>query len=685
VARDPYKYFRIEARELIEGLGQGVLELEKGSADRDLVMRLLRFSHTLKGASRIVKQPEIAALAHSMEDILARHRELDKPIGKEPIAELLGLLDQVAARIRALDAPPPAEPGTGSRPTADEPFQTVRVEIEEMDKLLRGVTEAGVQLGALHKDVALLEQLRAMAKLVVDQLDSPRGERAASGSPTLLKARSLADDLRAELERIRRSLAAGLERVDGELTGVREVAGRLRLVPAHTIFPALARATRDAAQALGKRVELETSGGDVRLDAHVLAALRDALLHVVRNAVAHGVESPDERAAARKPAAATVVLQVLRTGNRVTFTCRDDGRGIDVEGVRRAALARGLISPTRAASMPVEDVVRLLLSGGLTTTENVSQISGRGVGLDVVRETALRLKGELDIRTDPGRGTTVEIRVPVSIASLTALVVDSAGALAAIPLDAVRQTLRLRASDVARSADRDSVLHDGKIIPFFPLGPALGRSSAADKARKAWSAVVVRAGDRSAAVGVDRVVGTTNIVMRSLPALVDAEPIVAGASLDGEGNPQLVLDPGGLLLAAERGRGSVRDAPGRERRPILVIDDSLTTRMLEQSILESAGYQVDLAVSAEEALEKACDRRYGLFIVDVEMPGMDGFEFVALTRSDANLRETPAILVTSRNAPEDKRRGEQAGASAYIVKSEFDQSQLLQTIRRLIG
>jgi len=195
----------------------------------------------------------------------------------------------------------------------------------------------------------------------------------------------------------------------------------------------------------------------------------------------------------------------------------------------------------------------------------------------------------------------------------------------------------------------------------------------------------VQTGDRSVAVGVDRFLGTSSIVMRSLPAAVAADPIVAGASLDAEGNPQLVLDPIELVALAERGRGSALGGTPPRPAPILVIDDSLTTRMLEKSILESAGYEVEIAVSAEEALAKACDGRYSLFLVDVEMPGMDGFEFVETTRADPTLRSIPAILVTSRNAPEDRRRGEQAGARAYIVKGEFDQGKLLQTIRALIG
>ena len=202
------------------------------------------------------------------------------------------------------------------------------------------------------------------------------------------------------------------------------------------------------------------------------------------------------------------------------------------------------------------------------------------------------------------------------------------------------------------------------------------------------TAVIVQAEGRCVAIGVERLLGVANIVMRALPGVVDADPVVAGASLDAEGTPQLVLDPAGLVAFGEHARGKTCHSTAQahaQQAPILVIDDSLTTRMLEQSILEAAGYQVELAVSAEDGLVKAHAHRYSLFIVDVEMPGMDGFGFVAQTRADPVLRDTPAILVTSRDAVDDRLRGQQVGASAYIVKGEFDQLQLLQTIRTLIG
>jgi two-component system chemotaxis sensor kinase CheA len=315
----------------------------------------------------------------------------------------------------------------------------------------------------------------------------------------------------------------------------------------------------------------------------------------------------------------------------------------------------------------------------------VTEVAGRGTGLDVVRPTARRLGGAGSAQSRPGRGTTVEICVPISLSSLAALIVEAGGIAASVPLAAVRRTLRVADTEVARSAERDSIVCDGKVIPFLPLARVLQTPTRVSRERRAWSTVIVESGAEAAAVGVDRLLGTATMVVRPLPSALAVDPIIAGAALDAAGNPQLVLDADGLVAAARVGRGSGGEPRVTTRRRVLVVDDSLTTRMLEQAILESAGYEVDLAVSAEEALVRARESAYALFLVDVEMPGMDGFEFVATTRADPALRDVPAILVTSRGSAEDRSRGKQAGARAYIVKSEFNQDHLLQTIRGLVG
>src|SRR6266702_2838140 len=339
-AKDRYRYFRIEARELLDGLSRGVLDLERAPDDRALVARLLRLAHTLKGAARVVQQPAIGDLAHAAEDALSAHRDdTAPPVRRETIDALLRGLDGMAERVAALEPPPPA---------------------------------------------------RAPAP------EAPAGETLALAAP-------------------------------------------------------LARAVRDAARSLGREALFEVFGGDVRVETNVLAAVRDALLHVVRNAVAHGIEPAATRVAAGKPAAGRVRLEVERRGRKVAFRCRDDGRGVDVPAVRAAAIRKGLLD----AAAPAPDATALsalLLRGGISTSPEVNAVSGRGVGLDVLRDVASRLQAEASVRSEAGHGTTVELEVPVSLSALTALRLEAGGVMAALPIDAVEQTLFLTPDGLDSSA-----------------------------------------------------------------------------------------------------------------------------------------------------------------------------------------------------------------------------------------
>ena len=686
MAGDPYKYFRVEARDIVEQIGKGVLALERGPASADLIARLLRLAHTLKGAARVVKERQIADDAHAIEDLLAPHRAGGKIATRELVEEVLRLLDGMSSRVSSLGAiasPQPASPNAiavAAPAPVDEPARALRNDVSEVDALLEGVAEVGAPLARVRRSLESFEPVRRMTDLLVAQLASPHSANDTSSH----SARSTIDELRRSLASLERSLTLGMEQADRELRQVREAAERLRLMPVAAIFAFLERATRDAAVALGKRVAFEATGGEVRLDADVLGPMQSALLQAVRNAVAHGLETESERIAAGKSAVGRVRVAVERRGNRVVFACIDDGRGIDADAVRREAAKRGDPLMREEENDP-RAVVRLLLKGGISTSPAVTAVAGRGVGLDVVREVAARLSGEVDLRTEPKKGLTLEIVVPVMLSTVDVLVVEAGGMLAAVPLDSVRRTVRVTPGDVVGDAMGIAILVDGAMLPFVPLARIL-RDVPPDEATatRSVSALVVESSDGAAAVGVDRLVRTESVVQRPLTKLVFADPVVAAVSIDATGAPQPVLDAAALVREARSGAR----APTREKRtkkPILVIDDSMTTRMLEQAILESAGYDVDVATSAEEGLERAKARSYALFLVDVEMPGMDGFTFVETTRADPMLKETPAILVTSRAAPEDKKRGEVAGASAYIVKSEFDQTHLLDRIRQLVG
>lgn len=681
---DRYKYFRVEAQELLEQLGQGALDLEKGAPPDDVVARLLRLAHTLKGAARVVKQPQIAEHAHTLEDVFAGLRDTARKPEREEIDRVLKLLDQIGVELATLTSGREADAAPPGTIPSRESAHAVRPDSADLEAVLEGVAEAQGHLAALGPTLDQLDRVRHLIDLIRDQLARFRTREtpATAANSAVDKALSLVHELQDRFAALDRGVTHGVDHVQRELRDVGETAARLRLVPVSAVFQFLERATRDVGQALGKRVTFECRG-DVRVDGGVLLLVQGALLQLVRNAVAHGIEaSESERRAAGKSADGHVVVTVSRRGAQVFFTCSDDGRGVDFDAVRRVLRQKGL-SDVPGNPSETGALLRLLLKGGISTSATLTDVAGRGVGLDVVREAAERLGGDVTMQSVPGKGTTVTLVIPATLSSFQALLVQAADIQAAVPLDAVRCTVRVTSEELVQTPQGTSLLHQGKSIPWSPLRAVLRAPEDYGRTAGPSTAFVVAAGDRTAAFAVDRVLGTAEVVMRPLPELASTVPSVVGASLEAGGAPRLVLDAASLVNEAQRLGTEKSEAPAK-RPSVLVIDDSLTTRMLEQSILESAGYEVGLATSGEEGLEKARAGTYALFLVDVEMPGMDGFTFIEQVRADPLLRATPSILVTSRASADDRQRGRDVGAEGYIVKSDFDQIALLERIRGLV-
>ncbi|WP_394780958.1 response regulator [Undibacterium sp.] len=736
MAKDPYRYFRIEARELLDQLSTGVLALEKaGSTEK--VSGLLRLAHTLKGAAHVVRQAEIAKYAHQMEDALAPYRQDGTSLPRELFDSMLKSLDEIAALVAGLPdsdaatATPPAStapnktvasasmnsvsagsangvPGASSAPATDEPSadtaapqdtgmsQTVlrmaRTDITVVDSLLEGLAEVSGELGNMKRLNASVSHIRELFSAFSAQLAAQSwGESQAGGNPAAIsKTSGLLESLRGLIVSAERNIAASTESMERELRQVHDIAERLRLIPVASIFNTMERSARDAANSVEKQMVFDAVGGDIRLDGQVLDAVQNALVQVIRNAVAHGIETPKERMAAHKPAAGRITLEVTRRGAHVSFRCSDDGRGVDTDAVRRAILRRAMAAGKVTAqtekeieAFSTQELLSILTRGGVSTAKTITELSGRGVGLDLVRTSVHHLGGELIASSEPGKGTTIELLVPVSLASLQALMVASAGQLLAIPLDAVQSTLRVDSKDIVHAEQGRQIMVSGTLVPLMTL--ALKERTAPSRATAALilSVVVLRTAVGAIAIAVDKLHGTESIVLRSLPSMAPAQAMISASYLDHEGNPQLVLDPEMLVSSGQRDMQDTA-ATAAADLPILIIDDSLTTRMLESSILEAAGFRVALAASAEEGLAMAQRNRYALFLVDLEMPGMNGFEFIEQTRADPVLRNTHCILVTSRDADEDKQRATQAGASAYIVKGEFNQVAFLKKIKQLV-
>jgi two-component system chemotaxis sensor kinase CheA len=673
-ARDPYRYFRVEARELLEAMQRGALDLEKGAPPADTVAGLLRQAHTLKGAARVVRLAALADLAHQVETLLEPFRSG----GADPAVAgpLLRLLDAVQAGLAGLAPPAPggaaAPQGGPDAPAApaavDRRLETVRLEVAELDGVLEGLREAGGRLGELRGQAAGLGQARAWARSL-----------AQAGQGEHERLRSTALDLEAWLERFDRSATHALEQAGRELETAQQRAGAMRLLPASALFAFLERACRDAADALGKRVRFESEGGEQRLDAPVLSALQEALQHTVRNAVVHGLEEPARRAAAGKPEEGRVQVALRLEAGRAVFTCVDDGRGLDTAAVAKAARERGRLD--QKAALDDGQAAALLLQGGLSTAERVTELSGRGLGMDVLREAVERLKGSVRLDSRPGAGLAVSVSVPASLSTYPALAVQSNGRSALIPFAAVRAARIPALQDYARGPDGESVLVDGQALPLLPLQACF---SAGPVPRPRAVVLLEGAGGR-AALGVDRVLGVREAVVLPLPEMAPGAELARGACLDAAGDPCLVLDPDSLVRAARERRLPAGDLERGARLPVLVVDDSLTTRMLEQSILETAGYAVETAASAEEGLARLKAVKVGLILVDVEMPGMNGFEFLGRLKDEPGLRDIPAIMVSSRASGEDRRRGAEAGARDYLAKGEFDQARLLARIRELLA
>jgi two-component system chemotaxis sensor kinase CheA len=489
------------------------------------------------------------------------------------------------------------------------------------------------------------------------------------------------------LERLERDPSGLTEYRDlvRSLNQLQELALHARMIPVMSLAPRLRRAVRDLARDTGKEVRFETRGEDAEIDRGVLERLADPLLHLVRNAVDHGVESPDERRLHGKPVEGTIRLHAMQLGSEVVIAVSDDGSGIDVARVREAAGR----TDRSAIEMDDESALYLIFRSGLTTATKVTDVSGRGVGLDAVRASLNAVRGRIEVRSDPGIGTEFRIAVPITMATLRCLVITAGGQAYAIPLHSVRAVLPPQPS--AQVGGRAMTMLDGRPVPISSLAAVLGTGNGA-----VGPSVVVAGLTRSHAFRVDDLVDQRDVVVKGLGELVPRLPAVAGAGVQPDGSILLVLEAAGLIERARRmdngdrsqeaaGGGGHEETVPQRAASILVVDDALTVRELQRSIFENAGYSVRVAVNGEEALVEISHERPDLVLTDVQMPRMDGFELTEAIRKQPALASLPVIILTSRGSDEDRRRGLDVGADGYIVKSGFDQAALLSAVERLLG
>jgi two-component system, chemotaxis family, sensor kinase CheA len=457
------------------------------------------------------------------------------------------------------------------------------------------------------------------------------------------------------------------------------------MVPFGDACLGLDRTARDVARGAGKDVELVVAGADVLLDRAVAEALRGPLVHLVRNAADHGLEAPAERAAAGKPERGQVTISAVLRGGEVEVTVADDGRGLDLGAIGARARAEGLPEDADPRTL-----ARLVFLPGFTTAGEVTDVSGRGVGLDEVRAGVEALQGSVDVETTPGRGTRFVLLVPLTLVALRALLVRAGGETLAIPATHVRRVLAVHPEDVRAIGGRDTITLDGTAVPVAVLAEVIGLPTPPPTARAASVPVlVVAAAGRLVALAVEALLVEREVQIRSLGARVRRAPHVAGAAILPDGEVSLILHVPAVIATALGRAGATAlhralEAPRRRHR-VLLVDDSPTTRTLERSILEGAGYLVATAADGEEAWGILEREGADALVADVEMPRLDGFALTAAVRGSPRHAGLPVVLVTARDADADRARGLAAGASAYLVKSTFDQRSLLETLQQLLG
>jgi two-component system chemotaxis sensor kinase CheA len=722
--------FEAEHREHLQAIRTALDHAGGGEID---LTDVFRRAHSLKGAARAVDLPAVEEVAHQLEalfsQVLDGQQALDDP-AIATVRQNLDLIEDLVADVLKPSGPQtPSAPA--SKPVVLEPEPDgpktdasadtgtgsyLRVAVEQMEELSNSMHQLLAELQAdegIDETLRQIEleirglrrgwdQLHAQVNALGHAAQAQQGRNGPSIAPRL---RDFDQGLKAlfrrlsALSRDRRQSSWSIEQAARQ---VRDSIDRVSLVSAETVFGGFGHMVREIARKAGRDVHVRSIGLDIQVDRQVLQALKDPVMHLLRNAVSHGAEPPEERVAKGKPERAEVSLELASRGGRLAISIRDDGRGPNLARIEQVAVERGLLQPRDAGHLPpmMDQLLSLVFTPGFSTAGEVDRLSGRGMGLSVVAEAVRKLQGSVLLRPRYPHGTEVLLNVPFTAARQPLLLLEAEERTFGLPSHAVERLLRLPASTLesveGRPTARIEIGGEDVIVPVVALATLTGSPNAPLPTEAGHvKAVLVRHGSRTCALAVNAFHDVRTMLVSDVQA-IGLNELVSGTVLLENELPALVLSPDKLVeqwvknegKLAAGGLGLTRWAPeeGRRARTILVVDDSITTRTLEKSILEAQGYAVLLSVDGIDALHvlRSGEAIVDLVIADVEMPRMDGFGLLQAIKNDQRLSTLPVILMTSRADPEDVRKGLDLGASAYITKQKFDQRELLATIGQVL-
>lgn len=740
--------FRLEAEGQVSVLSSGVLAIEDLDKSPATVEAMMRAAHSLKGAARIVGLDPAVRVAHALEDVFVacgkgtlRVRADHADLLLSAIDFLSGIAtaddatatdspwvsraDSLAKNLEAIAAggssslpltpapvppatgpgaatpvetPPPEEPPGGAR-APEQTDRVVRVSAESLSRLVGLAGEALVETRQLRPFIDALHQLRSSQVELCDTLaavDEKLEGMAADAVPSI--AATIAT-LRERADATLASLTRHTEDFDGFARRNEDLSSRLhhevitsRMRPLADGIRGFPRLVRDLARTLGKQIRFEVIGDQTGVDRDILDKLEAPLSHLIRNAVDHGIEDPATRAAAGKPEAGTILLEARHRAGMLHLRLSDDGRGIDTERLRKKAVARGLVAEAVASQLGELELLEFLFLPGFSTKDQVSEISGRGVGLDVVQSMVKGVGGSVRVTTQLGVRTVFTLQLPITMSVIRALLVRIAGEPYAFPLTRIDHILPVPHDRIRTIEGRQFFDHDGTAIGLVQASQVLDLAGPAP----ADPMPVVVVSDRGQQFGmiVDAFLGERDLEVRPLDPRLGKVPDVSSASLLENGDPVLIVDVEDLVRSIDNllsGRRLSRvefeqlATESRPRKRILVVDDSITVRELERQLLHSRGYAVDVAVDGMDGWNAVRGTPYDLVVTDVDMPRMDGIGLVSLIKADPVRREIPVVIVSYKDREEDRLRGLDAGANRYLTKSSFHDETFLDTIVDLIG
>jgi len=700
------KQYIDEGLDILRNLETYIFKVKDGTSTEDDIAALLRALHTLKGNSRMLEFKRIEELSHSLESVFIALREKKISISDNAVKLILSSLDLLKSGFSELQKSktdnieidkytenlsllaenkeftlPKQEETAEAEKQKDSKTETIRLSLDKIDEIIKNI----MSLHTLETKAKILSQ--NSAKIITQVKNFSKSFRENKNidpaqAVMLKKLERLFNRLNSSLKDYVTDAGNGIKTAyDGVIS--------LRTLPISTILDSYPRFVYELAQELGKNVQLTIEGKENEIDKNIIEALSEVIMHMVRNSIDHGIETPKDRLAAGKEEAGKLSVICTRESGNMKIIIADDGRGIDIEKIRQKIVKEGLVDEEASKKLDKEELIDFIFQSGFSTSEKASNISGRGVGMDVVRESIDALKGSIVVDSEQGKGSKFTIIVPLSVAALMGVPIECNRMKFIIPANFIEAIMLIKRNEIISTDDRLEIKYNDRMIKLYYLNHILKIKDTPIHNEDSLFIIIIRSYEDSAALAVNNIYSMKSVVLKPMPSFMKNMNIFSGIVLNEEYEMVSVLHIPTVIKMAKRVKTpeykKLSESSEKNRKSILVVDDSLPTREIEKEILLSEGYIVDSAADGQEALNAARTKHYDLICTDLNMPVMDGFDLIKNLKEEDALSKIPIIVISSKDDKEEQKRAFKLGADNYIIKNSFNNHNMLKAVNSLIG